>query len=240
MYKGHKILALVPARSGSQRIKDKNMQKVCGVSLIGWAGMILRALDWIDSRVISTDSKEYAYEGERHGLETILRPDSLSRGQYRSIVPTMIHALNEMEARHNTEYDVLLLVEPTSPTRSLEDLTGIINLFTTLSDAEAVISVGPLDKRYCPEHILKTDLEDKLYFVSEKEEDYRGDMFWWCGIGYAYSSKALREQFGILPKKSYLYLIDRPVANIDEPIDLLIAEQLMRKGTDWLKESLAS
>jgi len=236
MYRDKKILALVPARSGSQRIKDKNMQKVCGVSLIGWAGMILRALDWIDARVISTDSKEYAYEGERHGLETILRPDALSRGQHRSIVPTMIHALNEMEARHNTEYDVLLLVEPTSPTRSLEDLTGIMNVFTLMSGAEAVISVSPLDKRYCPEHILRVDLTDKLYFVSEKEEDYKGDMFWWCGIGYAYSPKALREQMSVLPDKSYLYLIDRPVANIDEPIDLLVAEQLMRKGTDWLKE----
>jgi CMP-N,N'-diacetyllegionaminic acid synthase len=241
MYQNKKILALVPARSGSTRIKDKNMQKICGVSLIGWAGMCLRALEWIDAKVISTDSEEYAREGENHGLEVLMRPEALSRGQHRSIIPTMLWSLDELQKRYNTKFDILLLVEPTSPTRTLKDLEGIINLFTTMPNAEAVISVGQLNKRYHPEHILKSTLNDKLCFVSDYEEGCRkGDMFWWTGIGYAYSPKALKEQMSILPENSYLYLIDRPVVNIDDPVDLLIAEQMMRKGTDWLKESLAS
>ena len=225
MYKDKRILALVPARSGSVRIKNKNMQKVCGVSLIGWAGMVLRALDWVDVKAISTDSREYALEGRNHSLEVLMRPDSLSQGQHRSIVPTMIHALDEMESKNNTKYDVLLLVEPTAPTRTLDDLTGIINLYTELPDADAVISVGIFHK-----HLLGFGYNSLWHILDDSQEIY-----WWNGVGYAYNTTSLRNQQTILPINSYPYIIDRPVANIDTPIDLVVAEQLMREGTDWLK-----
>jgi len=66
--------------------------------------------------------------------------------------------------------------------------------------------------------------------------DNFADVYWWNGIGYAYTTITLRKEKDVLPPYSYPYIIDRPVVNIDEPIDLVVAEQLMRKGTDWLKE----
>src|SRR5688500_14347535 len=93
-----RVLAVVPARSGSKGIPDKNMRAVQGRSLIGWAGRCLSHLGFIDRRVISTDSPRYAEEGRRFGLDArFLRPDSLS-GDRAGAVETVAHALGAVEA----------------------------------------------------------------------------------------------------------------------------------------------
>lgn len=60
MIDGRRVLAVVPARSGSKGIRDKNMAVIGGVSLIGLAGRTLAAVSLVDARVISTDSPAYA------------------------------------------------------------------------------------------------------------------------------------------------------------------------------------
>src|SRR5690349_8268608 len=79
---GSRILAVVPARSGSKGIADKNMQEVGGVSLIGRTAQVLLhpTLSFLDERMLSTDSAGYAEEGRKHGLSCpFLRPSELSR-----------------------------------------------------------------------------------------------------------------------------------------------------------------
>ncbi len=77
MYLGKKILAVVPARSGSKGVKDKNMKTFEGISLIARAAKCLNELDWIDEKILSTDSNRYADEGRKYGLQIpFLRPDS--------------------------------------------------------------------------------------------------------------------------------------------------------------------
>jgi len=79
MIEGKRIIAIVPARSGSKGIPNKNMRLFKGRSLIGWAGITLNQLSFIDAKVISTDSYEYAEEGRRYGLDApFLRPPLVS------------------------------------------------------------------------------------------------------------------------------------------------------------------
>jgi CMP-N-acetylneuraminic acid synthetase len=72
-------LAVVPARGGSEGIPRKNLCKVGGLSLIAHVARTIRALDWIDRAVLTTDDPEMAEEGRQHGLEVpFLRPAELA------------------------------------------------------------------------------------------------------------------------------------------------------------------
>jgi CMP-N-acetylneuraminic acid synthetase len=72
MFESLKVLAVVPARRGSKGIRDKNMARVGGLSLIARAGIVLGQIPWIDRRIISTDSERYAEEGRAYRLEVLL------------------------------------------------------------------------------------------------------------------------------------------------------------------------
>ena len=63
MLHNKKVLAVIPARSGSKGIKDKNMKVLGGLSLIARAAKCINELDWIDAKVLSTDSERYVDEG---------------------------------------------------------------------------------------------------------------------------------------------------------------------------------
>ena len=73
MIANQRVLAVVPARSGSKGIPDKNLQLLGGVSLIGRAARLLRSSDcaWIDRAIISTDAPAYAAEAEAHVREVL-------------------------------------------------------------------------------------------------------------------------------------------------------------------------
>ena len=82
MFRNKRILAVVPARSGSKAVKNKNMRKIGDFSLIAHAGLCLQKLPWIDWKIISTDSSMYGEEGRRFGLEVpFIRPEELSQDQ---------------------------------------------------------------------------------------------------------------------------------------------------------------
>ena len=92
MLDGMNVLAIVPARSGSKGIPNKNICELSGISLIGWAGLCLSKLKWLDGKIISTDSKDYAEEGKRYGLDApFLRPENLSTDT-SNIYDTVVHA----------------------------------------------------------------------------------------------------------------------------------------------------
>src|SRR5438046_493041 len=110
MLRGKSVLAVVPARSGSKGIPNKNMQLLKGVSLIGWAGKTLSRLPFIDVSVISTDSPEYAREGRRYGLEApFLRPPHLSTDRAGAVETTQ-NALTETERLYKRRFDIILLI----------------------------------------------------------------------------------------------------------------------------------
>src|SRR5437868_944736 len=98
MLRDRRVLAVVPARSGSRGIPDKNLRELDGMSLIGRAGATLGELPFIDRRIISTDDERYAAEGRRFGLDApFLRPAELSTDE-ATAVDTVLHALHEVEA----------------------------------------------------------------------------------------------------------------------------------------------
>jgi CMP-N,N'-diacetyllegionaminic acid synthase len=229
---GHRVLALVPARSGSKGIPDKNIQMLGDRSLIAWTGDALANAAFVDARVISTDSEAYAEEGRIHGLDApFLRPQELS-GDAAGIVETAQHAVTEVEQRSGTRFDVILIVEPTSPFREARDLQACTSLLVT-SRADSVITVSPLDEKFHPLKVLTMQHQTIGYFDSRGGRIIRRQqldpLYFRNGICYAVSRECLFGKSRIIAEQTLGLVIDRPVVNIDSPLDLEWARFLLRR-----------
>ena len=222
---GKSILAIVPARKGSERIRDKNMQLLNGKSLIAWAGDCLKELAWIDLKVLSTDSDGYGEEGVKHGLTLCKRPDDLATGD-SLIEDTLCFSLYACEEIYQKTYDVILLIEPTSPTRKpqdVEDATHMLIRNNTLPDS--VVTISQIDDKYKGHRILHiNDWDGSLGLNSGGPFAY--PHYYKNGICYAMTRDCvlMRE---IFTSKTLPLIIDRPIANIDTLLDLKLAELLV-------------
>ncbi len=230
MLEGKTILAVVPARCGSKGIPGKNMKRLHGRSLIGWAGETLAAVPFLDARIISTDSREYADEAVSHGLEApFLRPAGLS-GDTASVVEAMKHALIQGEAHYGLEFDIVLIVEPTSPLRRPDDIKRVVEKLIS-SQADSVITVSKLDKKFHPKKVLTLE-QGRLGFFHTGGAAIVGrqsldDLYWRNGVCYALTRRCLMENGAIFTGNTLAVVIERPVANIDRPQDLAHASELL-------------
>ncbi len=137
-----KILTIIPARGGSQGVKDKNIIDVCGKPLIAYSieqANMLKEAGLVDTVIVSTDSKKIANVSKDYGAEVpFLRPDELSSNTAKSI-DFYLHAL-DFYASQNIYFDAVLLLQPTSPQRNFNILKDSINIFTS-GKADSLLSV---------------------------------------------------------------------------------------------------
>ena len=131
------ITALILARAGSKRLPMKNLAKLGNHSLLGWAVLSAKACSSITRIVVSTDGEMIAEEALRYGAEAVMRPESLARDDTTS-ADSAIHAVVTL----NLTQDTIVLLQPTSPLRSGEDIDNTLDLLKR-SGAPAVITVGP-------------------------------------------------------------------------------------------------
>jgi CMP-N,N'-diacetyllegionaminic acid synthase len=234
MYSGKRILAVVPARSGSKGLPNKNVLRLDGVSLIGHAGRCLAALGWLDARVISTDSEIYADEGRKHGLEApFLRPPELSHDRAGAI-ETLQHAVVECERYYGVRYDVVLIVEPTSPLRLPSDVQSCVERLL-YSGADSVVAVSPVDTKFHPRKLLRVDEGGRISFFQpdggtlKARQDLDGGYVYRNGVCYALTRGCLMDQGRIFTENTQAVVIDRPIVNIDVPLEMAWAEFLLHQ-----------
>lgn len=121
-----KIIAIIPARSGSKSIKDKNIKILNGKPLIAWSIQTCLKSKFINRVVVSTDSKKYAKIAKKYGAnEIIIRPKNISKDKstdYEAILH-MIHNLKY------SSYDLIAHIRPTTPHRNVYDIDRAIKIF---------------------------------------------------------------------------------------------------------------
>lgn len=141
MYKGKKILAIIPARGGSKGLPGKNIRPLLGKPLIGWSIEHAQQSKYIDEIFISTDSPEIAAVAETFGVKVpYLRPADLASDSAPSS-GFVIHTIEEYQKKGQT-FDYILLLEPTSPSRKNEDIDRAIMLAIENPNKDGVVSLG--------------------------------------------------------------------------------------------------
>lgn len=239
MIEGRRVLAVVPARAGSKGVAHKNLRPLRGLSLIGWAARILRQLEYLDARIISTDSAEYVAEAVRHGLEApFLRPAELS-GDTATAVDTTVHALGEMERRARNPFDIILVVEPTSPLRLPDDITRTV-MRLIREQRDSVVAVSRLDAKWHPRKAFRiVDGRVALLVETTSPPSARQeleDLYWRNGVCYAVTRDCLLRDRLIIGRNCGGEVIEHPVVNIDAEWEFEWAEFLLgRQGSSLLK-----
>jgi len=240
-YKGFNVLAVVPARGGSKSIPRKNLCKVGGTSLVGWAAKTVLSLPWVDRAILSTDDREIADEGIKYGLEVpFMRPDDLA-ADMSSSVDMWRHAWLGAEDHYSMRFDISILLEPTSPLRRPEDVKQTVDALLD-DDHRAAATVSPAPAHFTPHKCLTVDSNGFIGFYLKNGAEFSirqkiPAYFFRNGVCYATKRDTVIEKRYILEEHCAAVVIDRPLVNIDEPFDLELAEFLMKKEANRLKEN---
>lgn len=131
-----KVLAIIPARGGSERIHRKNLVPLLGKPLIVHTIECARAAKSIDRVVVSTDDKDVAVEAAMNGAGIVMRPPEIS-GPHATSEEAILHALDVVG-----DPDLVVFLQATSPYRLPEDIDGAVSLFHS-SNADSVFSATP-------------------------------------------------------------------------------------------------
>ena len=139
MYKGKRILAVIPARAGSKGIKDKNIIDLCGKPLIAYSIQSALGSKYIDKVVVSTDGENIAKVAKEWGAEVpFIRPDYLSHDKAKSI-DAVLHCIEEVEAL-GEKFDYMVLLQPTQPLRKSFHIDEAIELIVK-EDVDNLVSI---------------------------------------------------------------------------------------------------
>ena len=140
MFDDQKIIAIIPARGGSKGIPNKNIYPICQKPLIAYTIEAAKKSKYIDNVVVSTDSEKISEVSKQYGAKVpFLRPDILASDTAKTI-DVLIDALDRLQ-KNNEKYHTLVLLQPTSPLRSTEDIDSAIELFFA-NECESLVSVS--------------------------------------------------------------------------------------------------
>lgn len=230
MYNGKSILGLIPARSGSKRLPGKNTRPLLGKPLIAWTIEAALASRYLDKVIVSTDSEEIAEVSRKYGAEVpFMRPKELATDEAKS-EDVVLHSLKYLEDTVNYSPDIIVLLQPTSPLRTTEDIDKALELFFK-GKHNSLISVYEAPKHYLwlfeakegslkPVDCLKLKLSDdplhKFYVPN--------------GAIYIADTETFKKKktFYIEKLSYYIMPYERSI-DIDIELDLIIAQIILEK-----------
>ncbi|MFE4242163.1 acylneuraminate cytidylyltransferase family protein [Peribacillus butanolivorans] len=232
MYKGKKIIALVPARGGSKAVPYKNIKLLCQKPLIAWTLDLVKEIPEIDKVVVSTDDINISIISQHFGADVIKRPEHIS-GDDALAIDVVKHTIDVINEQKEI-YDIMLYLQPTSPLRSKEDIYDCLDLLiennqgyravATFSEAE----LNPIRAWVFEDTSPITFIEKANPFLPRQKLPKAYQL---NGAVYAFYLNEINEEneqfLGnhpggiIIPKER--------AVDIDEEMDFLIAEMLIEK-----------
>lgn len=231
MLKGKKILIIVPARGGSKRLPNKNINPLNGRPLISYAIAAALASNHRDRVVVSTDSPEIARVAKKCGAKVpFLRPAELATDTV-SLVPALQHAVRHC-ASTGFHPDIVLRVSPTSPLVLPEHIDGAIEtmLKTKTTSCFSACEIGER-----PEWMYGIRRGKPFLFLG-KEKALRTrsqdlpELYRTNGAVGVFEVDVLMKQNRIYSDNSSIFIMPRERSiDIDEQVDFIIAEALMAR-----------
>lgn len=233
MFAGKTCLVVVPARGGSKGIPLKNLQEVGGKPLVARVGDVLRELPWVDRAVVSTDHEEIARVAEAAGIAApFRRPEALS-GDRIGDADVLLHALQSMEQLDATSYDVVVMLQPTSPLRRAEDVTSAVRKLIE-EEFDAVWTVSETDSKAHPLKQLVVSQTGLGYYDPDGAtiiaRQQLAPVYHRNGVAYAFTRECLVGQGSILGARTGAVVLEGIQANIDTAFDLLLAEFILSQA----------
>jgi CMP-N,N'-diacetyllegionaminic acid synthase len=166
---GTNVIALIPARSGSQRVKNKNIRELSGKPLIAYTIEAALSAKGIDRVIVSTDSEEIAKVASAYGAEVpFLRPGELSTADSTEYAFHK-HAVDTLKSIESYSADIIVNLYPTTPFRKAATIERALQMLLADPNADSLRSV-----RKCKEHPYKMWTKGDRYlqrFISRNDSD---------------------------------------------------------------------
>jgi len=235
MIEDFRVLAVIPARGGSKGVPLKNLRKFQGVPIVELAARAACKVAYIDRAVVSTDHEGIAEAAEKGGASApFRRPEELS-GDRISDLEVLTHALLEMEDIDRINYDIVLMLQPTSPLRTKRHIMSTIEMLVR-DKLDAVWTVSETDSKSHPLKQL-TIVDGSLEYYDEKGKGVIArqqlqPVFHRNGIAYAITRDCLLEQSSIKGEKCGAYICDGEHVSIDTEFDFMLADFLCKQKID--------
>jgi CMP-N,N'-diacetyllegionaminic acid synthase len=226
-----KILAIVPARSGSKRLAGKNVKILGDKPLIAWTVECAKKISDICDVIVSTDSIEIADVAKKYGATVpFIRPMELSTDTASS-VDVVLHALGEYEKTEGS-VDGVMLLQPTSPFRSVDLINRGIKKYQENQKA-TIVGVSPV--RDHPEWVLKKKGDLLVPYVANSQSSARSqdleDAFVVNGCFYLIEPDLLKRTKKIVGAEILPLIVSsmEESLDIDEQWDWDIAQMILGK-----------
>lgn len=233
-----RILAIIPARGGSKGLPKKNIIELCGKPLIAWTIENALVSRYIDQIVVSTENQEIAEISKQYGAQVVERPQELARDDSPTI-DAIFQVINWFEKRREY-FDIIILLEPTSPLRKEKDIDNAIELFSeNIDKADSLISVGEVHLEN--PHITKKIENGYLRPLIEigknvHQRQQLPKVFFPYGVIYLALTSALTEYKTFYQERTIPYFIERwQNYEIDDIYDFICIESILRKRLEISK-----
>ena len=236
MFKNKKILALIPARGGSKGLPGKNIKEIAGKPLIVWTIQTALQSNWLDKIIVSTDNETIASVSREAGAEVpFMRPKHLANDKAK-VIDVVLHAIDWFESQ-GENYDLLLLLQPTSPLRTVQDIENAIQLLFE-KQAKAIISVCENEHPPYWSNTLPADhsMKNFINFDAIKNRQELPTFYRLNGAIYLSEIDYLKQNKGFWGSQTYAYVMPKERSvDIDSLLDFKLAELLLNEKNNTEK-----
>lgn len=225
-----KRIAIIPARSGSKGLKDKNIKLLAGKPMMAYTIKAAERSGIFGCVHVSTDSDEYARIAREYGADVpFLRSDELSgdtAGSWEVVRWTL-----EQYARRGQAFDCVALLQPTSPLRTAEDIQ---NAYRIMQEKQADAVVGVCEAEHSPKICNVLGESGSMdAFIDEDRIGRRQDLKTYYRLNgsiYILKTETIMNRRKIYGKNSYAYIMDKwHSIDIDDAFDFFLAETALAK-----------
>jgi CMP-N,N'-diacetyllegionaminic acid synthase len=227
MRDGRFILAVVPARGASKGIEFKNLLKLDNRSLIEHTANVIKECNFIDEAIVSTEHELIEKEAIRAGLKVpFKRPKELTE-DFVSDIQVLKHAIKESEKVFNRVFDIILMLQPTSPIRLSKQILDCIDCLIK-NRSDSCFTVSRTDSKSHPLKQLIIENGKVSYYDPKGESIIARQMlnpvYYRNGVCYAFTRECIMEKEKIITDNSSAIIINEFCINIDNMDDVKLAE----------------
>lgn len=223
---------MVPARGGSKGVRLKNIHPLAGIPLIAHVGRVLSAVPVVDRAVVSTDNDAIAAEAEAAGIAApFRRPEGLS-GDLISDQQVLQHALTTVERLEGSTYDIVLMLQPTSPLRRPEHIMAVLEKLV-LENWDAVWTVSPTELKHHPLKQLTVGEDGAMEYFDERgssiiARQQLAPVYHRNGAAYALTRDCLLRRETLKGPRTAAVILSEPMVSIDTLDDFALVERHLR------------
>lgn len=226
------VLAIIPARSGSKGIKNKNIKKINNITLIERAYIVAKKSKIFDKIIISTDSPKYQNLMKKKNIDIFSLRSKKNSSDKSTDLQLLKYEIKKNEKIFKKKFSIIALLQPTSPMRNINDLKKCFQKIKK-KKLDAVWTLSKIDKKFNPIKLLKIQ-KDKFDYYDNFGKNFVGrqllnQYYIRNGIAYFFSRKSIVKLNTILPKKNGYVIINRKIVNIDDAQDLRNAQKILQK-----------